>query len=266
MDPCALVDLGRLSEFGVASLDVPQLMNGCAAQVNTVDGSARLALTFQEPSTSEIGAVEQFGGVQVRHQHVVPGDFGSRCRNVLWLTDRTRILVEVLSSNVGVDRCRLADAAAYIAIDLLGKHGVTYQPNRSARWPNAASDACALVTNAELASIAGTNPAIRTPGFANWQCTWGTDSAGAALSLRIDGATTESYGQSTDIAGHRAWLNPVPGPRYSHCDATVVSHQASVATDNTELVQVKVSGLKTDPNLCNRASNLAKAALARLPS
>ena len=266
VDPCALVDLARLSGFGVASIDKPQFMASCAVRIYTAAGNAMLSVDFQSPANRDAGLAEQFGGVQVLHENEINSSFGPRCRNVLLLTDRTRIFIDAIAGNGGVDRCALADAAAYIAIDRLGQHGLTYRPNRAARWRTGAIDACAVVSNVELASIARAEPAIRTPGFANWSCTWGTNSAGVALGLRLDGASTQTYGKPTDLDGHRAWLRTVTGPRYSHCDATVVSHQASTATDDTELVLVSVSGLNTDPSLCDRAGNLAKAALARLPS
>lgn len=136
---------------------------------------------------------------------------------MLILTDGTRIAITATGSP-GFDQCRLAEVGTATAVNALARQGISYRPARTAGWTFANTDACTLLTDAEIRA-AGADPNTRTPGFANWSCAWGTVADVVTVSFRIDAPQLSNYGTPGVIAGHLAsnsatsWSSPGPPAR-----------------------------------------------------
>ncbi|MBO0876212.1 MAG: hypothetical protein J2P19_22770 [Pseudonocardia sp.] len=105
-------------------------------------------------------------------QKIQQFDWTTGSQNMLILTDGTRIAITATGSP-GFDQCRLAEVGTATAVNALARQGISYRPARTAGWTFANTDACTLLTDAEIRA-AGADPNTRTPGFANWSCAWGT--------------------------------------------------------------------------------------------
>ncbi|MBO0850701.1 MAG: DUF3558 family protein, partial [Pseudonocardia sp.] len=149
------------------------------------------------------------------------------------------------------------------AVNALARQGISYRPARTAGWTFANTDACTLLTDAEIRA-AGADPNTRTPGFANWSCAWGTVADVVTVSFRIDAPQLSNHGTPGVIAGHRAETRLIPGLK--QCDVLVVTRPARSLTDHTELVNAVVREPQPDQELCARASDLASAAVTRVPA
>ncbi|WP_051580085.1 serine/threonine-protein kinase [Pseudonocardia acaciae] len=268
-DPCALVDLDWLRQFGRPSIVNPAQLSGCRVKIVTPrDTDVYLALSFRRSAdtvASVGGSPERIGEMTlVRKEPVRTGSL-SGCDRILFLTDRTRVFI----GGHGIDEfdmCRLADVGAAVAIGALARDGVTYRPGRAAAWASGDQDACTLLTGAELATVADLNPTIRIPGFANWSCFWGTTTKSVEIYLLLNDSTPGDYGDATIIAGRRAWLRILPDGKLRRCDATVVSRPAATAASVTELALVAVKGSEQNERLCGWASELAASVVNRLPA
>lgn len=267
-DPCALIDLAWLHQFGLPRITTPYNPNGCRAQITTANsGDVNLYIDFNTPafSVESVGGQrQQLGALTISRKGIVPGTYEPSCQNVLLLADRTTVWINVYGGK-DVDQCAVAEVGTATAVTALDRDGITYRPGRTSGWQVTNSDACTLLTNIELVSVSGLNPTIRSPGFANWWCSWGTTSATVELYFRLDDAILDNHGDPTVIAGRRAWLRIVAQGNPHLCEAIVVSRPAASPTSATEIVKVQVRGPQKDQELCARASDLAAAAVARLP-
>lgn len=267
-EPCALMDLGWLDQFGYPRLTTPPTPHECRAQITTPVGiQARLDIGYYTPlppNTALGGPVQDLGGLSIVRDHPVKAAPQPLCENMILLSDRTRILIDALSDR-DTDLCQLADVGTASAVNALAEHGITYRPDRTARWPIARADACALLTPADFAAT-GINPSVRDPGYANWWCHWANDPATSVeLTVRLDQARVADYGRPTTIAGRRGWVRQVElTPPV--CDAVVVSHPATSLDDATELIEVSYQAPGSDQDRCARATQLAAAALVHLPA
>jgi eukaryotic-like serine/threonine-protein kinase len=269
-DPCALIDLAWLNQFGIPQIVTPEFLNTCRALITTPDGgNVDLDVGYYAPVQviAKLGGHPQhLGELTIVHQGIVRGTYTSLCRNMLVLADRTEVGVDAVGGGKGFDLCKLVDVGTATAVNALARHGITYRPGRTASWPVTNSDACELLTPTELTTLGGVDPTIRTPGYAGWFCRWGAPAANVQLQFRLDTANVLSYGTPTTIAGRRAWLQSVTPVNPHQCIAVVVSHPARSLTDTTEMISVAVQEAQPDQELCARASNLAAAAVARGPT
>jgi eukaryotic-like serine/threonine-protein kinase len=265
-DPCPLIDLNSLRQFGAPWLAGAELPNECAATIHTPNNhTGHLQVYFQSASKSPVaGQAQNLGGLTIVRQNLTRGDWTPACQNVLILTDSTRIVIAATGS-AGFDKCTLAEVGTAEAVNALARNGITYRPTRSAGWKIANANACNMLTDTEI-STADADPSLRTPGFANWSCTWGNSNDHVSLTFRIDAAVLASYGTPSTIAAHRAELHLVTDTATHHCDAMIVTRPAATPTDNTEMVLIAVQEQQPDQVLCERASALAAATMSRVPT
>ncbi|HWR48894.1 MAG TPA: serine/threonine-protein kinase [Pseudonocardiaceae bacterium] len=269
-DPCALIDLAWLRQFGTPSITIPPVIHDCDVQITTPNGAnAYLDVGYymQIPLVTALGGqLQQLGELTIARRGI-QGDWPNPCENVLVLADHTRVPIDGYGPK-GFDECKLAEVGTATAINELARHGITYRPGRTAAWPITRSDACTLLTNTELTSLGGVDPTIRTPGYANWWCQWGPSTANVQLRFLLGNANVPSYGYGnpTTIADRRAWLHIVTNTNPHQCVAMVVSHPARSLTDATEMVQVTAQAAQPDQTLCTRATNLAAIAVTRVPT
>lgn len=265
-DPCPLIDLDWLRQFGYPQIIVPSVPHECRVEITTSVGApAWVSMGYYTPilpRTRINKPVEQLGGLSVIRNLPVSDARRPSCENMILLSDQTRVLAIAEADGQGSDLCQLADVATATAATALADHGVTYRPGRTSGWAIARADACALLTANDFAA-AGITPTVRDPGYGNWWCHWAAAPTSVELTLRLDTARVANYGTPTTIAGHQAWLdNATAGP--PRCAAFVVSHPASSLTDATELIEVSYQAPQHGQELCTHAAQLATAALARL--
>lgn len=268
-DPCPLIDLAWLNQFGIPQIITPEFPNTCWAQITTPDGgTANLSVGYYMPPLSVAalgGHLQHLGDLTLVRKGIAQGIYILLCENMLLLADRTEVAIQAYGGQ-GFDRCKLTEVGTATAVNALAQHGITYRPGRTAAWPITNSDACELLTPTELTTLGGVDPTIRMPGYANWWCGWGPSAANVQLRFLLDPAYVLNWGTPTTIAGRRAWLRSVAYINPHQCVAVVVSHPARSLTDTTEMVQVTVQEAQPDQKLCTSASDLAAAAVTRVPA
>lgn len=270
-DPCALINLAWLRQFGNPRFVTPQLIADCAVQITTPNGdNATLDVVYRMavPSVAKIGGqAQRLGALTILRKRVLRSPWATYCQNMVVLADNTPVEIDAFGGK-GFDVCKLAEVGTATAVNALADHGITYSPGRTADWPIARIDACTVLTDPELSTLGGVDPAIRTPGYANWLCQWGPPNAFVQVWFRLDRADIgpNNYGNPTTIADRRAWLKPVTYVNPHQCIATVVSRPAQSPTDATEMIQVTTQAAVSDQTLCTRASDLAARAVTRVPS
>ncbi len=273
-DPCALIDLAPLRQFGRPFFAISYLLEGCQARIDTSSGAVRLDVLFGTPAESVAdlgGTPQQLGALTIVRNGSVTGDFVIRCQNVLVLADRTRIYITAeRPESLPDDLCAVTEVGTVTAVNALARDGISYRPGRTSGLLIAGSDACAVLDTTALRRVAGLDSTIRFPGFANWSCTWGPSSKGSPqvyLSFRIDDANVDDYGDPATIAGRRAWLHTRAGNNNpQQCKAYVVHRLAPSATTATEMFHIDVDAPASREDLCARATELAIAIEAILPA
>lgn len=270
-DPCALIDLAPLRQFGQPFITIGYALQACRARIATPSGDVHLNVLFSTPAVSVAGlggTPQQLGDLTIVRKGVVRGEFVTSCQNVLVLADRTRIYID--ASGPAPDLCAVTEVGTATAVNALARDGISYRPDRTSGWLIAGSDACAVLDRAALSRVAGLDSNIRFPGFANWSCIWGAASKGSPrveLWFRLDGASVGDYGDPTTIAGRRAWLHARAGVNNpERCTAYVVHRPAPSATVATEMFEISVDAPGSRADVCARATELAAAIDAKLPS
>jgi eukaryotic-like serine/threonine-protein kinase len=265
-DPCALLDPDWLRQFGTPWISGAKLPMSCAATISAPNNQSYwLGVTFEAPSsTPPSGEPQHLGGLTIVRQKSQHLDWATGCQNMLILTDGTRIAITATGAP-GFNECRLTEVGTATAVNALARQGISYRPARTAGWAFATTDACTLLTDAEIRA-AGADPNARNPGFANWSCGWGALTNYTAVGFRIDAAQLSNYGTPGTIAGHRSETHLDSGVSPHQCDVVVVTRPARSPTDNTELITAVVREPQPDQELCARASNLASAAVGRVPA
>ncbi len=268
-DPCALIDTAWLRQFGEPVITRSYRLQGCRARIATPTGNVLLDVRFAGPLRPGVnlgGLAQRLGDLTVWRRSQAAGDFLNDCVRYLVLADHTRIHVEATGANV--DLCALAEVGAASAVNALTRDGITYRPDRNAGLQLAEQDACALLDRATLATVPSLDPSSGSPGFASWNCAWGSSATGAkvALIFRLGDASVPDLGDPTTIAGRQAWCRLTSGDDHpKECLAYVVYRSAPPPTGAIEILEVEVEGPHPPNELCDRATQLAAAALSKLP-
>ncbi len=265
-DPCRLVDLASLRQFGTPKQVPGPYLNTCEVDIDTGRGEAELRVSFGKPiAVSDLGGTPQkIGDVTIVRQGLESGV----CQHQLVLAapDQPRMFIDTLTyDGYPGDLCAVAEAATTAAIAALTRDGgITYIPNRTAEYSHAGADACALLDHTTLSKIPGLDLNDPSPDYANWSCTWEEKPEGNSvdLTLRLEDSGTidyyESRRQHKTIAGKKALINRDP----QNCDV-VVEHRSTPA--GIEILEVDLK----DPLLpaeerCALATDLATAAEEKL--
>jgi hypothetical protein len=275
-DPCALVDSAVLAAYGdVGPVETPHEFTECEATVyRPAVGSqltVRLGFDFAFPESVTLRPVER-DGVTV---HVGdPGEYG--CRRGVVVAERAVINIHARDDANPADLCAVADRVLDAALPKLiaGDLPAASLPEDSL----ADVDACALLRPDEVFRLRGIDRTQVTPGFDGQHCTWGVPhvsdsnvfvSFGPASALDAD-STGDRWAR---IGGLPAVVHPQEGgsnPDYRTlpgCEVRMehrkLDRPGSFST--IEEISVQVSADADERYRCSLATDLAEAAVARLP-
>lgn len=270
-DPCALTDTAVLSRFGATNQETAYGNFDRCDVIVTSSGGARVQVKveLEKPATPG-GTMGTRGGFAVFRR---PEDNGYCDRTVL-LADQHQVTItaKLLSDNDPgdngpADLCAMADAATDHVVAVLGK-GV--MPRRVAP-PDAASlarmDACPLLDPGTVTRVLGADVSGPEAGFGDWECRWDSSTSGLSVLLAFDRniPLTSADGNRVELGGRDVYLKPETDE--PACRARVV-YRSGVDEDGDrtdELLKVLVEGPRTADQLCGPATELAAAAVAKLP-
>ncbi|MFB9659933.1 protein kinase [Glycomyces mayteni] len=271
-DPCALLDLDRLGEFGETRLDSDY--GGwphCNVFIDTEVGYTNVELYFysseQEPDPGETTMEGPIGVIRYE------GDHAGCKRNLVLPDGRDIVSIEATQDESGdADLCAIADTAVEGALAVLAEGEVP----RRAQSPDPAStyylDACDLLDNEALERFPGVNAHAPYRAFGDWRCDWYSTTSADEVHVSFDfnePPTAEEY-DLIDLAGRTAVVRGDDWGEHS-CLVTVVHRQyPSVDGDGStvaENVRVQVFGDETaaQDDLCDLATDLARSVAEALP-
>lgn len=278
-DPCGLMDLTWLRQFGAPRFVEPGRIQNCETEVIEPDG-ARLFVDvrFNDFATEARylgGQVQRLGGISlVRNQDSDPGP--DACRIAVVLSDDTNIYVDAAryDEGAGPDPCRPAEVAAAVVAQRLAEGGVPHDPARVARYALAGSEACTDVPAADVATVPGIG-GDRTMGYADRSCFWyGTreDDSWAVVEARFElkDPDFDPEGGFTPIGGQDGYFRPEdpsedPGEDRVGCTASAVVHRPDDGSGPLELVSITARTAEPVEAVCDRARGLVEATLPNLP-
>jgi tRNA A-37 threonylcarbamoyl transferase component Bud32 len=266
-DPCSLLDVTSVKRFGATSLDPDNILfAGCRADITRPDGGA-VGLTVAFESRAETKQVaggsrsEESGYTVVRYP---PGeDF---CEQRIMLGDGNAVLVSAIryeDPSGGLDLCAIADAARAGTLARLVSQGIGERTPLHATSPLAGIPACDLLTVEEIVAVLP-DPTPPQPHFGGWGCNWNSYLTGdrVVVTYYRGYPLDETDGTPTDFAGH-------PGAvlaREGNCWVQFVQRSYTAADSNrVETVWVTYWGSEPGDQLCQGATNVARAAASRLP-
>ncbi|WP_220447704.1 serine/threonine-protein kinase [Nonomuraea diastatica] len=268
-DPCALLDPVSLRGFGRAELDRQYgNFDRCDVIVQPPgdDTEVDVLVDFDlDPPPEGIAPARTVGVVSV----VENPEESDTCYRTLVLSGVHDSTVRVIAKRYDPGRaplCAIADAATATAVDAFNRGPL------ERRSPPANSlihqDACTLLTAKALAIVPGVDAADPDPGFGNWDCDWESTTSHMDVSLRFDQGRPPSAedGTSTRLNGYRAFLIP-EGEGDGTCLVQVVYrfYRSLPGGQGAETVRLLVKGDHPVDRLCTVATDLARAATARLP-
>lgn len=282
-DPCALIDLGPLQQFGYAILDPAYgEFSRCAANVRSEDSpddiedvadvslqlGGRPDYPVQPPREGELGPIVTFP------------ERGSECHRTISLPDlnQIEIIAKHLTEWPDAPLCEMAHAMAEGARDILSRE--EFIPRR--RDPVDARSlaslrACELLDEDDIANTLDV-PGVRPePDFGNWKCYWQRDDLGLDVTLffwreeqktpqehEADGERYINVGSSRD-----AFLEFETDEEQCAIDIVHRSYRVNDYRENKdwqEQVILQVMKDDTSPEvLCQAARTLAETVVAGLP-
>ncbi|MEJ2858704.1 MULTISPECIES: serine/threonine-protein kinase [unclassified Saccharothrix] len=260
-DPCALLDVTRLREFGKTEVDTTQgNFNRCDALVD-VGGL--------EPVDVEIQLITRTSrAVQGRPMEVVdePSDSGE-CDRTVVVDDAYAVRVTAKLENPPLDLCTVAKAATDAVLRVFAAGPV---PRRATPFPAgslAHVDACGLLDAGSLATLAGIDGGQPVNVFGHWGCKWFDSVGGPGVNLRYDQhVVREGFeGELVDLDGRWAYVRLEPG---AGAGCTVrVPHQPAQSPQRAaiDVLVLTVRGDRPGAEYCAPARRLAAVAAGKLP-
>ncbi|MFP5023376.1 serine/threonine-protein kinase [Pseudonocardia phyllosphaerae] len=145
LDPCRLLDLRAIGQFGPTVVGPGQPLSGCSAYLGTfTDYRTSVQISFADaklPNDSALtvrGEPLNLGGVEVKRY----APRGQYCHVRIQLSDTTPIWVLATNTASEIDTCRVADVAADGAVRELARSGLSYDAKRLSRIRVATLDPC----------------------------------------------------------------------------------------------------------------------------
>ncbi|MGH3940812.1 MAG: protein kinase domain-containing protein [Pseudonocardiaceae bacterium] len=261
-DPCALINLESLRPLGQPRFNPPSpFLESCEVAI-TATGKAKtyLQVIFYSPSESpsELGKSREISGVPVvrRDRVGVAGTTG--CQDWLAPTGQLWATITAFPYRDGSeDLCAVTETATVAAVETLVRNGgVPGKPNRNAGYALALADACATLNSSALSKVPGLNPNKKSPGFANWSCSWGTEGNGTQIELHFGLRDSfDGLGDlSTPIAEKTTYRASEPGS----CDVYVVHRPPPTGSGAAEIFLLNVTTtVLPEIEACNQAAALA---------
>ncbi|GAB2736787.1 hypothetical protein GCM10027199_04060 [Amycolatopsis magusensis] len=258
-DPCALLDPRRLRQFGPARLIATYgNFNRCDA---LVDVRAKAPLDVEVQLITRASRAVQGGPFDVVEEARQSGE----CDRTVVVDDGYAVRVSAKLANPPLDLCAVADAATGTVVEVL-RHGPI--PRRATPFPAgslADLDACTLLDEQSLATLAAVDSGAAVNVFGNWACKWFNTVGGAGINLRYDQHPAQELlgGELVELGGHAGYvqldtnksctvsipLQPPGQPQRAHLDVLVLT----------------VRGDQPALEYCPQAKSLAAVAAGNLP-
>jgi hypothetical protein len=255
-DPCAFADADALQAFGDTTVDTAYGgFNRCDVLVEVGDSEVDVGFYLD----SDVGP----RGAVVRHE---PQRESGDCVVTFTLADGTELAI-VAKTDGAADLCAMAGTAADHAESVLRANDQV--PRRPA--VDAASlahtDACALVTAADLAAVPGFANAEPDRGYANWSCGWRDDLGSITVDVSFDRGNLDSAtsGEHERVAGRDIYVEPDSDGQT--CDADVLFREYGDADGDqrAETALIEVDSGEEGTDLCGLARTFAGAVATHLP-
>jgi hypothetical protein len=274
-DPCRLADWTILTAYGTLDrVESAFDFSDCEATVNRPTISqltVTVGLDFAFPEGADLRPEER-GGVTVQVGDL--GEYG--CRRGVVVAERAVVSIHARDDAHPADLCAIADRVLGSVLPKLVSGDVP--PDGLPEDSLANVDACALLRPEEVFRLRGIDRSQVTPAFDGQNCTWGVPyvsdpnvyvSLGPGRPLEAD----SSGDRQTTVGGLAAVVHPQDGgsnPEYRTlpgCEVRMeyrpLDKPGSFAT--IEEISVQVSADLGEKARCDLATDLAKAAVARLP-
>jgi hypothetical protein len=263
-DPCALTDPAPLTRFGPTVQETAYgELDRCDVIVTSRDGTkVDVKAQFEKPPEPETKPLMK-GPPRVLPQPRTD----DRCIRTLVLADNYQVTIWArVNPPSSADLCAIVDVATSSALAVLNKGTV---PRRAVPADPASlfrMDACARLDTSTLTRALGAIPRSPEANFANWECRWNSSRLSALLTFnRDEPLTAPDNGRLTNFSGHNVFIKPDPDD--GDCKGQVVNRDDIDGNGSqvNEVVTISVTGSQTPDQLCGPATELAKAAAARLP-
>ncbi|KOX19391.1 hypothetical protein ADK67_33710 [Saccharothrix sp. NRRL B-16348] len=259
-DPCALFDEEELSRFGPTRL-VTTYGNFNRCDV-VVDVGAKAPVDVEVQLITRASRT-----VQGQPFDVVEGALQSgECDRTVVVDDKYAVRVAAKLQNPPLDLCAVAEVATDTVLDVLRSGPV---PRRATPFPAgslAHVDACALLDDQTLVTLAAVNGDSAVNVFGNWACKWFSTVGGPGINLRFDQhpAGQVVAGELVELDGRPGYLQLDTG---TSCTVNVPHRPANVPPrEQIDMMVLTVSGDRPGQEYCDRATRLAAVAAAKLPS
>ena len=223
-DPCALLDRSSLSSFGTRVVQVDSEYgnyNQCGLMVHLTEapddrGHVALYLERIQEDVAASHPLGQLGPIETPAER----DDGY-CDRPIPLPDGNQARIEAYNQGArAAEPCDLADAVAKATLERLKQGPVPRRKIPFPDWSFANTDACALLTAADVRFVFSEQIPEPEPELGNWTCYWDGD------------------GQQVTIQFSREWDEPPEDDETLH---SVGSHTARMSTDDQACV-VKIIG------------------------
>ncbi|MGW4115520.1 protein kinase domain-containing protein [Actinosynnema sp. NPDC004786] len=261
-DPCALTDEAALRRFGPTSVSTTiGNFNRCDVLVD-VGAVRKLDVEVQLITRTS-------RAVQGRPLEIVPSErSGNECGRTVVVDDVYAVRVAAKLSNPPVDLCAVADVAAGSVLEVLRRGPIPRRPSPFPAGSLAHVDACALLDDESLATLAGVNGDAPVNVFGNWACKWFSTFGGRTVNLRYDQHPAQEVigGELTELGGRRAYVH-LDKELSTGCTVSLPYRPADLA-QSTEIhvVVLTVAGDRPGIEYCDATKGLAAVAARKLPA
>lgn len=268
-DPCALLDLAVLREFGTPAFTTPQYLQSCRATITSAGHETLLQVSME--SAISIGTlikngepVSKVDNFDVQPEKKSEVSDRHKCTYRLWLTeDQPVVAIEALNYDEQlIDLCAVSDAAVKGAISrliLIHNRRIPYTEDRTENYSHARADACELLDSTALSKVPGLNLYNVEPGYGHWSCTWrgSDDRAEVTLGLSLKDTTFDDHGaDGVTINGKSAQVSNTG----DYCDADVAHRHSPGRDQDTEMLRLGVKAPRSPEELCVLVTDLASTA------
>jgi hypothetical protein len=274
-DPCLLADWTILTAYGTLDrVETPIEFTECEATVYRPGSSAltvTLGFDFALPFGVEMRPVAR-DGVTVHASEL--DEYG--CWRGVVVAERAVVQIHARDDSNPADLCAVADRVLDTVSPKLVSGDVPFSQLPEESLANV--DACALLTHEEVSRLRGIDRTLVTPGFDGQHCTWGDETVsdtnvfvdlGPSIPLKAD----STGDRLTKIGGLPAVIHPQPGgsnPQYRTlpgCEARIEYRKLDKPglVSEIEEISIQVSADEDERYRCDLVTDLAEAAVGRLP-
>ncbi|WP_158842820.1 serine/threonine-protein kinase [Saccharothrix deserti] len=261
-DPCALIDEEELRRFGPTRLFTTYgNFNRCDV---VVDVSAKA------PVDVEIQLITRASrAVQGRPFEVIEGAWQSgECDRTVVVDDEYAVRVAAKLQNPPLDLCAVAEVATGTVLKVLRSGPI---PRRATPFPAgslAHVDACSVLDDEALTTLAGVDGDSAVNVFGNWACKWFSTVGGPGINLRFDQHPAQEVlmGELVEVGGRAGYLQLNTGSS-TNCTVSVPHRPANLPQRaQIDVMVLTVTGDRPGHEYCARAMRLTAVAAAKLPS